>query len=161
MSASNAPYLTGSSLLPYLREIFPNRQVITSTEFRDFLNISPSTDQRMRARGKYPRTISLPGVMRDPRILLVDLAAWIEQGGCPETEGVTYKKRGRGSDEWKKNHPAKAKPAPETSIETPEPSSETASEAVPGYSPDSSPDSASAPSTEASSDPAAALRAQG
>ena len=103
----NAPYITGSSLLSYLRETFSNRQVITASEFRDFLQISAATDLRMRAQGKYPRTISLPGITRDPRILLIDLAVWLEQGGCPKTEGMIYKKRGRGSETWKRNHPKK------------------------------------------------------
>lgn len=142
MSTTNAPYLTGSALLDYLHEIFPGRKVITATEFREFLNIAPSTDLRMRNLGKYPRTICLPGVMRDPRILLVDLAVWLEQGGCPESKDVTYKKRGRGSEAWKKNHPPKSAakspsaPSPEIPSEisspdtVPDPSFDVASEAV-------------------------------
>lgn len=114
MFASNAPYITGNSLLSYLRQIFSNREVITSTEFRAFLQISAATDLRMRTLGKYPRVITVPGVIRDPRIMLIDLAAWLEQGGSPETaEKKPGKKRGRGSEAWKKNHPgpeAKAQP---------------------------------------------------
>lgn len=107
MSATNIPFHPEKTLLAYLREKFPNREAISASEFREFLHISPSTDQRMRAQGKYPRTIALPGITRDPRILLIDLAVWLEQGGCPKTEGMMYKKRGRGSETWKRNHPKK------------------------------------------------------
>lgn len=107
MSVVNMPYLTGNNLLAYLRQIFPNREVISSSELRDFLHISPSTVQRMRAQGNYPRTISLPGITRDPRILLIDLAIWLEQGGCLETGERVYKKRGRGSEAWKIAHSKK------------------------------------------------------
>lgn len=168
MSASSAPYLTGDSLLSYLREVFPGRQVITATEFREFLNIAPSTDLRMRNLGKYPRTISLPGVMRDPRILIIDLAVWLEQGGCPETEGVTYKKRGRGSAAWKKNHSPKArtssKPAQETSSAIPpEPNPDTvpdlsadvAPEAVAEAAPETAPGTATEPPSKAAPEAAA------
>lgn len=107
MSASFAPYLTGDQLLAYLREKFPNREAISASELRQFLHISPSTDQRMRARGKYPRTISLPGITRDPRILLIDLAVWLEQGGCPDSDNAPRKKRGRGSEAWHITHSKK------------------------------------------------------
>lgn len=109
MQAPTPPYLSGNNLLAYLRQIFPNREVISSSELRDFLHISPATVQRMRAQGNYPRTISLPGITRDPRILLIDLAIWLDQGGCQEKSGRVYKKRGRGSETWKKNHPPKTK----------------------------------------------------
>lgn len=112
MPVESHPYISGEQLLSYLRAIFPKREVISSTELRDFLNISPSTDQRMRAQGQYPRTISLPGILREKRILLVDLAAWIERGGCPECGDAPRKKRGRGSEKWKQTHPAKQEAAP-------------------------------------------------
>lgn len=71
------------SLLNFLRQVFPGTEVITASQFRDFLKISPSTDKRMRRAGQYPKTISLPGLIREKRILLYDLASWIEQGGMP------------------------------------------------------------------------------
>lgn len=98
-------YLSGENLVDYLRQVFPGREVISSSELRDFLNISPSTDQRMRAQGKYPRTISMPGIMRDQRIMLIDLAAWLERGGCPDSDDRPRKKRGRGSEKWQLAHP--------------------------------------------------------
>ena len=129
MSSTNAPYINGNSLLSYLRGIYPNREVITAAEFRDFLQISAAADLRMRKLGKYPRVISVPGVIRDPRIMLIDLAAWLERGGSPEpVEKKPGKKRGRGSEAWKKNHPApEAKALPENS---PASNSEEAPEAA-------------------------------
>lgn len=80
------------NLLPYLHQTFPGSEAITTAEFRDFLKISPSTARRMRLIGQYPKTISLPGQTGEKRILLVDLAAWLERGGClPDAP----KKRGR------------------------------------------------------------------
>lgn len=71
------------NLLPYLHQAFPGAEVITTAEFRDFLKISPSTGRRMRLAGQYPRTISLHGSSGEKRILLFDLAAWLERGGMP------------------------------------------------------------------------------
>ncbi len=65
------------NLLSFLRQVFPGTEVITASQFRDFLKISTSTDKRMRRAGQYPKTISLPGLAREKRILLYDLAAWI------------------------------------------------------------------------------------
>lgn len=105
MPDSPYSYLSGAQLLDYLRTVFTEREVISTSELREFLHISPSTDQRMRAQDKYPRTISLPGIMRERRILLVDLAAWLEQGGCSDSDSTPRKKRGRGSEAWKIAHP--------------------------------------------------------
>lgn len=70
-----------SEILNYLQKRF-NRDTVSATEFRNFIGVSQSTDNRMRKLGHYPRIINLPGSMRNGRILLLDMAKWLVNGGC-------------------------------------------------------------------------------
>lgn len=76
------------SFLEQLQSRFPSES-ITRTDFRKFIGIAASTDWRMQKKGAYPRTIRVGG---HERILLTDLAAWLEQGGSVD---VAPRKRGR------------------------------------------------------------------
>ncbi len=83
---------SGEAIREMLAKLFDDATYITRTQFREFMGISRGTDSRMRTQGQYPRMINLPGAS-EGRILLIDLAAWLESGGCPRIEGA--KKRGR------------------------------------------------------------------
>lgn len=76
---SSTPYLTGEDLISYLRGRFNGADAITPTELRSFLGICYVTEIDMCEAGCYPRTIRLS---KSVRILISDLAAWIEQGGA-------------------------------------------------------------------------------
>ena len=78
-----------NSTLTFLSERFAPANAISRTQFREFLGISPSTDWRAMQAGKYPRVIS---VGNHERILLVDLAAFLDAGGSSVPKP---RKRGR------------------------------------------------------------------
>lgn len=80
MSVPN-DFSSESEILDYLQKRF-NSDAITTTDFRNFIGISQTTDNRMRKAGQYPRIIQLPGSLKNGRIFLLDLAKWIAQGGC-------------------------------------------------------------------------------
>lgn len=78
-----------STTLNILSEQFPGTNAISRSEFRKFLGISPSTDWRAQKAGQYPRIIKIGS---HERILLVDMAAFLDAGG---SSSPTQKKRGR------------------------------------------------------------------
>ena len=95
------------SILSHLTERFSGADAITRVDFRTYLGISHSTDCRLKRLGHYPRTINVAG---SERILLIDLAAWLEQGGAERPQQPL--KRGPGRPKGSKNKP---KEAPRTS----------------------------------------------
>lgn len=78
-----------NTTLAFLTERFAPSEAISRPQFREFLGISPSTDWRALQAGKYPRVIS---VGNHERILLVDLAAFLDAGG---SFAPAPRKRGR------------------------------------------------------------------
>lgn len=64
--------------LDYLRDKF-KKESISGSEFCRFLGISPATGTRMRRAGTYPKTLEMGASY--PRILLTDLATWLDAGG--------------------------------------------------------------------------------
>ena len=64
---------------------FNNAPFITTTQFREFLGISKSTDAKMRRLGQYPRIINLPGCGRNGRLLVAGVVSWLENGGCKDS----------------------------------------------------------------------------
>lgn len=64
-------------LLDFLRSTF-DTDTISRADFRRFLDISETSDWRMFKSGQYPRVIRLGN---QDKILLIDLANWLEQGG--------------------------------------------------------------------------------
>lgn len=76
-------------LMTHLQDHFNGDNAITRLQFREYLNISPSTDWRIKKAGQYPKIINLAG---SEKILLVDFAAWLNRGGATQEE---QKKRGR------------------------------------------------------------------
>lgn len=67
--------------------------VITRQQFRDFLNISISTDARMLRSGNYPALVFLHGGSQNSRITLESLAIWLNSGG--KISSTPTPKRGR------------------------------------------------------------------
>lgn len=66
------------AILEMLYRTFNGAPCITFSEFREFFGISRGTDWNMRKRGRYPRTVA-------NRILIVDLADWLEKEGDSAT----------------------------------------------------------------------------
>lgn len=88
-------------ILNHLNDRFPGTDAITRADFRTFLNISHSTDCRLKKSGHYPRLINVAG---SEKILLIDLAAWLEQGGAPSPTTLQERK-GRGRPKGSRNKP--------------------------------------------------------
>lgn len=62
-----------------IKKFFGGALIITRKQFREFMQISASTEFRMFKTGNYPRTINLPnGYIR---IAVDAIAEWIECGG--------------------------------------------------------------------------------
>ena len=78
-----------SSTLNLLSQAFADANAISRAEFRRFMGISPSTDWRAQKAGQYPRVIKIGS---HERILLVDLAAFLDAGG---SSSPAPRKRGR------------------------------------------------------------------
>ncbi len=90
-----------SSTLELLSQTFASANAISRAEFRKFMGVSPATDWRAWKAGNYPRLIKLG---THERILLVDLAAFLDAGGSSSSR----KKQGRpvGSKNKPKTHAA-------------------------------------------------------
>ncbi len=73
---------------------FDGKLLITRKQFREFMQLSKSSDWRLFKNGSYPKFITLPnGVVR---IELNSLAEWLENGGSRIAPVSTNaKKRGR------------------------------------------------------------------
>ena len=82
------------STLELLTTQFAPANAITRADFRSYLGISVSTDCRLKRAGHYPRVISLTGT---EKILLTDLAAWLDQGGAPAAKQERRRGRPKGS----------------------------------------------------------------
>lgn len=67
-----------SNTLKFLIEKFAPANAISLPEFREFAGISASTDWRAMKSGKYPKAIKIGN---HERILLTDLAAFLDAGG--------------------------------------------------------------------------------
>lgn len=76
------------STLELLSQAFADAKAISRADFRRFMGISPATDWRAWKSGNYPRLIKLG---THERILLTDLAAFLDAGGSSSSG----KKRGR------------------------------------------------------------------
>ena len=76
-----------TNTLELLSQTF-NVNAISRAEFRRFMGISPATDWRAYKAGNYPRLIKLG---THERILLTDLAAFLDAGGSSSSG----RKRGR------------------------------------------------------------------
>ena len=92
-----------SNTLNHLSEKFAPANAITRAEFREYLAISVSTDCRLKKSGHYPRLINLTGT---EKILLTDLAAWLDQGGAPAANQPACR---RGRPKGSKNKPKDTK----------------------------------------------------
>lgn len=90
-----------TSTLNLLSQKFADANAISRAEFRKFMGISPAIDWRAQRAGNYPRVIKIGNL---ERILLVDLAAFLDAGG---SSSPAPRKRGRpvGSrNKSKENH---------------------------------------------------------
>lgn len=76
--------------LPYLQEMFgPGVGAISRAQFRTFMGISVSTDNRMYTMHLYPRCIA------GERIALPDLAEWLKVAEIKFNPDCSARKRGR------------------------------------------------------------------
>lgn len=90
-------------ILSELKERFPGRLFIYRTEFRELFDISSASERRMIQQGFMPCIIGVAGEEgRRGRILLVELAKWLANGGSRafyskdmESEPPITAKRGR------------------------------------------------------------------
>ena len=111
---------TMSPIFSYISSIFPETQAISRPQFRQFLDISVSTDHRMKRSGDYP-VITIVG--NTEKILLVNLASYLESRQedpkSPTSPIVPRKKRGRpkGSKNKPKNIDAYKRKSPALPVE--------------------------------------------
>lgn len=86
--------LQGDELEAHLLEIFDGQHVVTVPEFMRMMKLSQYHLKELRATGRAPHIIQPLGDGGDGRILVCDIARWIEK---TRTEAWSYpEKRGRG-----------------------------------------------------------------
>ena len=90
------------STLNHLSTKFAPANAITRADFRSYLGISVSTDCRLKRAGHYPRVINLTGT---EKILLTDLAEWLDRGGAPAAKQGRLRGRPKGSRNKPKPNP--------------------------------------------------------
>ena len=74
--------------------------IITRQQFREYISVSVSTDCRLYKNGRYPRVIKIGG---NDRILLCDLAAWLESDSLCHEPKLSEGKKVRGRPKGTRN----------------------------------------------------------
>ena len=72
-----------NKILDRLTERFAPADAISRQQLREYLGISISTDCRLKKSGHYPNTVNVAG---SEKLLLIDLAAWLDASGSPAQE---------------------------------------------------------------------------